>query len=154
MNGHQPVVVRAGGERDLELARQLLADGVTEEESRCRFRVRRDVEDRVRAEPRHLIGGDVADGVAASLARCQPYLSQLAQHGGRIGQLDVVELDRLARGDVADFARRVPVRDVANDVELLGRHGAMGDLDADHLGVVLPLAVDTVLETEGPEVVA
>lgn len=46
--------------------------------------------------------GDVADRVAAGFARGDAHGAQAAHDGGRIFDVDEVELDVLARGDVGD----------------------------------------------------
>ena len=66
----------------------------------------------------------------------------------------VVELDRLARCHVGDLARRILVRDVTHHIQLLRRHAPVRDFDADHLGIVLALAIDALLEAERAKIVA
>ena len=72
---------------------------------------------------------------------------------GRVGQRHVVHLDVLARGDVALAQRHVLLDHVRERVELVGRHAAERQLDADHLHVGLALAVDALLEAELDELV-
>ncbi len=69
-----------------------------------------------------------------------------------IGELDEVELDVLTRGDVAEAAR-VPLRDVGERPELIAREHALRDLHADHVQVVLPLAVEPAHQAECPPLV-
>ena len=66
-------------------------------------------------------------------------------------QRHVVDLDVLARGDVALVERRVLLDDVREGLELLGRDAAHRQLHADHLHVGLALAVDALLEAEADE---
>ena len=66
-------------------------------------------------------------------------------------QRDVVDLDVLARGDVALVERRVALDDVGEGLQLLGRDAAHRQLHADHLHVGLALAVDALLEAEADE---
>ena len=70
-----------------------------------------------------------------------------------VAQRDVVDLDVLARRDVALVERRVLLDDVGEGVHLLGGDAAEGKLDADHLHVGLALAVDALLEAEADELV-
>ena len=68
-------------------------------------------------------------------------------------QRDVVELDVLARGDVALVERRVLLHHVREGLHLLRRDAAEGQLHADHLHVGLALAVDALLQAEADELV-
>ena len=154
MDRDQAAVFLAGGVRDLELARQLLVDGVPQEVAQRRLGVRRDVEHAVIGDAGERVGGDVADGVAAGLARRDADLGEAAHHLRRVFEHHEVDLDRLSRRDVAELPRRIPVGDVGDGVELVGRQRAVRHLDAHHLAVGLTLAVRAVLEAERPEVVA
>ena len=105
-----------------------------------------DVELFVRARTGQVAGHDVTYGVAACLAAGQAHLGQLAHQVGHAGQLDVVHLHVLSCGDVAPTSR-VLVADPTQQVELLGRDGAGGQLDAHHLvGATLALAVHAVVQ--------
>ena len=63
-----------------------------------------------------------------------------------VGELDEVDLQVLARGDVPLLERGVPADDVAECLEVFGGERAAGDLDAHHLHVRLALAVDPAHE--------
>ena len=65
-----------------------------------------------------------------------------------------MELESLSRGNVAHLARREPICDIAQHVHLIGGHRAVRDLHPHHLGIVLALAVDAVLQAERAKVVA
>ena len=64
-----------------------------------------------------------------------------------------MDLDVLARRDVALVERHVLLHDVAEGVHLLRRDAAEGELDPDHVHVRLALAVDALLEAELDELV-
>ena len=96
-----------------------------------RLRVGRDVEGLGAADAGDRAGGDVAHAVAAGLARGDADGGQAAHEVGRVFDVDVVELDVLARGDVQD-AVGVFLGQLGQHVELLGRDAAEGDLDALH----------------------
>ena len=63
----------------------------------------------------------------------------------------MVDLDVLARGDVALVERRVALDAVREGLQLLGRDAAHRQLHADHLHVGLALAVDALLQAEADE---
>ena len=69
------------------------------------------------------------------------------------GQRDVVDLDVLARRDVALAQRRPALDRFREGLHLLGGDAAERELDADHLDVGLALAVDALLEAEADELV-
>ena len=108
--GYRAVLVR-GRERDLELARQELADLVADEVANERRAVRSDVVELVVAHAGPRVAGDVADSVAARLAAGQPHLAEDPQDLLRLAQWDVVELEVLARRDVALDQWRELLRD-------------------------------------------
>ena len=72
---------------------------------------------------------------------------------GRVAQRDVVDLDVLARRDVALVERRVLLDALAKASICSGDDAAERELDADHLHVGLALAVDALLEPEADELV-
>src|SRR5438876_8363177 len=61
-----------------------------------------------------------------------------------------MQLDILARGHMPDTGG-ILLGQFCNPAQLIRRQSAEGDLDTDHLDTGLPLAVNAVLETEGPE---
>ena len=136
MHVHQAAgVLPAAGERDLELAAEVLRVGMAEQEAHDRLRVGRDVEGLVAADAGERAGGDVAHRVAAGLAGGDADRGQAAHDVRRVLDVDEVELEVLPRGDVAD-AVGVLLGEVGQDVHLLRRHAAEGDLDALHAGRV------------------
>ena len=94
---HAAGVVLAARERDLELAAEVLRVVVAEQEERQRVRVGRDVERLRVADAGVRALRDVADGVAAGLARRDADGGQAAVHVGRVLDVHEVELDVLAR---------------------------------------------------------
>ena len=81
----------------------------------------------------------------------RPTAARSRQEVGDALELDEVELDVLAGGQVAP-APRVLLGDVRHGVELVGGQAAVGELGADHLVVAaLALAVDAVVQAEDPE---
>ena len=125
----------AAGERDLELAAEILRVGMAEQKAHGRLRVGRDVERLVAAHAGERAGGDVAHRVAAGFARRDADRGQAPHDVRRVLDVDEVELEVLARGDVAD-AVGVLLGEVGEDVDLLRRQAAEGDLDALHAGRV------------------
>src|SRR5713226_2323449 len=115
-------IVLAAGESNLELARQVVKIGMTQEVSRNAQGVRRDVKRFGGANTGHRAGRDVAHRVTASLAR----------------------------GEVA-APGRVFVANKRQDAELCGREHPRGNLDAQHLEARLPLAICAVLQAKGAE---
>ena len=104
-------------------------------------------------DPGEGVAGDVADGVAAALARGQAGVGELADQLRGVGQRDVVDLDVLAGGDVALVERRVLLDHAREGLHLLGGDAAHRQLHPDHLHVGLALAVDALLEPEADELV-
>ena len=152
MPGYRDVLVR-GRERRLHLARHQLGDRVADEVADVGHRVGRDVEELALGDPCPGIAGDVADRVAAALAGGEPGVGDLADELRRVRERHVVDLDVLARGDVALAQRGVVLDRVREGLHLLGGDAAQRQLDADHLHVGLALAVDALLEAEADELV-
>ena len=141
------------GEGGLHLARHQLRRGVAHEVAHVGAGVGRRVEQLALADARPRVAGHVAHGVAAALAARQAGVGELADRSRGVAQRDVVDLDVLARGDVALVERRVLLDHVGERLHLLRRDAAEGQLDADHLHVGLALAVDALLEPEADELV-
>src|SRR5262249_5806136 len=143
-------IVRGGRDGDLEFARQ-------EREFRVQRGVLADqlgpdarILDLLRRHAGPLIGGDVADGIAAGLDAVQPVPRQIAHGVGQLFQLDPVELDVLPRGEVPVAAVVVP-RNVGERAHLLGRQRAVRNADAQHVG--MQLQVDAVEQAQQLELV-
>ena len=119
-----------------------------QQEPRQRLGVRRDVERLVGGHAGELAGGDVADRVAARLARRQAGVGEPAHRRFDVVQLHEVQLHVLPRRDVAEAAR-VLLGHVGERVQLLAGQHALRDLHADHLRIVgLPLAVGAAHQPE------
>jgi hypothetical protein len=116
-------LVLAARERRLELAPEVLHVGMAEQEAHQRLRVRRDVERLGLAHARERARGDVAHRVAARLARGDADRREPPHQVGRVLDVDVVELDVLARGDVQDPVG-VLLGQRREHVELIRRHAA------------------------------
>jgi hypothetical protein len=92
-----------------------------------------------------MIGGDVADAVAAGLDRMHLDVGQRIENVGRVLELRPVELDVLARREVTKAA--IPfARDEGELAQLLGRQHAIGNGDAQHVGV--ELQIEAVLQAQ------
>ncbi len=83
-----------------------------------------------------VVGGGVADAVAPGLDGVHVDVSQRGQRVRRVLELDPVELQVPARGEVA-VAAVVLARDVGQLAQLARRQRAVGDGDAQHVGVEL-----------------
>ena len=92
-----------------------------------------------------MIGGDVADAIAAGLDGVHLDVGQAVEDVGNVAQLGPVELDVLAGGEVA-VAAVVLVGDVRKLAQLARVEGAIGHRDAQHVGV--ELKVEAVHEAE------
>ena len=128
-------LVAAAGEGDLELAPEVLHVGMTEQKVGQSPRVGGDVERLRVAHAGHRAGGDVAHRVAARLTGGDADRGQPSHQVGRVHHVDEMELDVLARGDVAD-AVGVLLRQVRQHLDLLRVEPAPRNLDALHAGRV------------------
>ncbi len=90
----------------------------------------------VRGRAREVIGADVADAIAAGLDRVHLDRRKVREGVGAIFQLDPVVLDVLAGGEVA-VAAIILVGDVGEHLHLARIERAIGDRDAQHIGVEL-----------------
>jgi hypothetical protein len=97
-----------------------------------------------------LVGGDVADALAAGLDRVHLDLGKLGQDIGRVFQPDPVELQVLTRGEVA-VAAVIGARDVRQHAELAGIDRAIGNGNAQHIR--MKLEVETVLQPQRLELI-
>ena len=85
-----------------------------------------------------LVGGDVAHAIAAGLHAVHADAGEIGHGVGQFGELDPVELDVLPRGEMA-VAAIVAARDMRQHAQLLRRQRAVGDGDAQHVGVQLQI---------------
>src|SRR5258705_14741 len=85
-----------------------------------------------------MIGGDVANAVAAGLHAVHFHFGKLDQHVGDLRKLRPVQLQILPRGEVA-VAAIVFARDGAELPQLAGRQCAVRYGDGEHVGVELQI---------------
>ena len=85
-----------------------------------------------------LVGRDVAHAIAAGLHAVHADAGEVGHGVRQFVELDPVELDVLPRGEVA-VAAIVAARDMGEHAHLLGRQRAVGDGDAQHIGVKLQI---------------
>ena len=97
-----------------------------------------------------MVAGDVADAIAAGLDRVHLDARQLGQDVGHVFEPRPVELDVLARGEVAVASVILPA-DVRERAQLSRRQQAVRDGDAQHRRVALD--VQAVLQAQRPELV-
>src|SRR5579875_419293 len=142
---------RGAVEGGLHLARHRLRGRMTYEIAHVGGRIGGHVEELVLGDARKGVAGDVADRVAAALARGEPGVSQLADRSLGVEQRHVVNLDVLPRRDVSLAQRRILLDHAREGLELLGCDRAEGKLGAHHLDVRLALTVDALLEAEFDE---
>ena len=109
----------------LDLARHQLRRGVAHEVAHVGAAYGRRVEELVLADAGPRVAGDVAHRVAAALAGGEAAVGDArGSASATSAQRDVVDLDVLARRDVALVQRRVLLDDVGEGVHLLRRDAA------------------------------
>ena len=143
--------VRAGGDRDLVLARQVGVVRVAVEEPRHLVEDGRHVEELVGGDACDRAARHVAHRVAARTDGRQPDLVEPAKDLGQGCELEIVELDRLARRQLAR-ALAVLERELPHCAQLLGRDPAGGQLDAEHERPDLRLVVVEAPPLEADEI--
>ena len=102
VNGGQGAVVAAAGEGDLELSGQALVERIAQQVQCDGFRVRRHVEHLALADSRQVAGGHVAHRVGAGFTGRDADFGEPAHDGAHVLEQGEMELDVLARGNVAD----------------------------------------------------
>ena len=147
VNGGQGAVVAAAGEGDLELSGQALVERIAQQVQCDGFRVRRHVEHLALADSRQVAGGHVAHRVGAGFTGRDADFGEPAHDGAHVLEQGEMELDVLARGNVADSGG-VGVGHLGDATQLIRRQPAEGDLDPHHLYARLTLAIDPVLQAE------
>ena len=150
VNRREGAVLLTAREGNFKFAGQTLIERIPQEMERNGFRIGRHVEYFPLADAGQVAGRHVADRIGAGLSGGQPDLSQATHNSRHILQLDKMQLDILARSHMPD-ACGIALGQFRHPAKLIGRHPAKRNLDADHLNPGLPLPVDTVLKTEGPE---
>ena len=138
VDAQRGAVVRRRADRDLELARH---EG--------KFRMQRHVLadhlgtdarilDLVGRDARPLVGRDVAHVIAARLHAVHADSGEIGHGVGQFCKLDPVVLNVLPRGEMA-VAAIVAARDMRQHAQLLRRQRAVGNGDAQHVGVQLQI---------------
>ena len=150
VQAHRRAVVGRAGDRDLELARQEREFGVQGRPLADDLAVDARVLDLVGGDAGVLVGGGVAEAVAAGLDGVHLDPRQLGQDVGRVLQPGPVVLDVLARGEMA-VAPVVAPGDMGELAHLHRRQQAVGDRHPQHVG--MELQIEPVHEAERLELV-
>ena len=131
----------AASEVDLELARQQLRNRAAHPVANEGACVGRWIKDLVLGDACPWVGGDIADGIAAGLARRQTAAAQHLQHVGHLVERNEVNLDVLPGGDVSLAQRREGLADVGEAIQLLRGDATHRQLNSVHVYVGLTLPV-------------
>ena len=150
VNLDRGAIMRRGGDREFELARQerefRMQRGVLPQQ----LRPDAGILDLARRHAGPLIRGDVAGVVARGLHGVNADLGEIGQRIRQFGELDPVELDVLPGGEMAVAAVVAP-RHMRQPPQLLRRQRAVGDRHPEHIGV--QLQIDAVLQPQHLEFV-
>ena len=138
VNTQRGAVVRRRPHRDLELARHERELGMQRHVLADHLGPDARILDLVRRHAGPLVGRDVANIVAAGLHAVHADAGEIGHGLGQLLELDPVELDVLPRGEMAVTAVVAP-RDVGQHAQLFRRQRAVGNGDAQHVGVELEI---------------
>ena len=133
--GQAAGLVPASGEGDLELPAEVLRVRMSHQKRGTGQRIGRRVEGLGPAHTGHRACGDISHRIAAGLARGDSHGGQSIHEVRRVVDVDIVELDVLARGHVQDVVG-VLLRELSKEVHLLCRDASERDLNAHHAGRV------------------
>src|SRR5438552_1400877 len=122
--------------RELELAREIRELGMERGPLADDFAPDERVHDLVSCDAGEMVGGYIAEGVARGLDRVHLHRRQLREDVGYALELGPVQLQVLARAEVA-VAAVVLARDLREFSQLLRRQEAVGNGDAQHRRVAL-----------------
>ncbi len=136
MHAHGGAVVGRAGDGDLELAWQEAELGMERRPLANDLAPDARVLDLVDRGAGEMIGRHVADDVAAGLHGMHVDFGERGQGVGGVLELDPVELQVLARGEMP-VAAVVLAGDVGELAQLAGRQRAIGNGDPQHVGVEL-----------------
>ena len=150
VEGDGRAVFGGAGDGDLELARQPGELGMQRRPLAQDLAPRARVLELVIGGAGERIGGDVAHAIAAGLDAVHLDIGERREHLGNIDQLHPVELKVLPRGEMAVAAVPAPP-DHGELAQLLRRQHAIGDGDAQHIGV--ELEIEPVAQAQRPELV-
>ena len=123
--------VRAARDRDLELARQVREPAIAHEVARDVVHDRGRVEELIRRDARERAADDVAPHVAAGLRTREPDPRERVEYLGQVLDLQPVQLQALARRDVARAAPEAQ-RQIGDRGELRRSADPVRDADAHH----------------------
>ncbi len=143
-------IMGGAGYGDLELARQERKFRMRARPLPQELRRRARVLDLVRRDAGEMIGGDIADAIAGGLDGVHLDFRQRLENIGRVDELRPVVLEILARREMA-VAAVIFVRDVGKAAHLARGERAIGNGDAQHIGV--ELKIEPVHQAEGAEFV-
>src|SRR5882762_5262938 len=135
---------------ELELAREIRELGMERGPLADDFAPDERVHDLVPCDSGEMVGGDIAEGIARRLDRVHLHRRQLREYVGYALEFRPVQLQILARAEVAVTAV-VLARDLREFSQLLRRQQAVGDGDAQHRRVTLD--VEAVPEAQRAELV-
>jgi hypothetical protein len=136
MELHRRAISVRRNHRDLELARQEAEFGVEAGPLAEQLCIRARIYQLVSSGAGILVRADVADAIAAGLDGVHFHLGEIGQQVWRLFQLDPVVLDVLAGGEMSITAV-IFVSDIAQHTHLCSIQSAIGDRDAQHIGVEL-----------------
>ena len=140
-------VVRASGERDLELPAEVLRIRMPQHEVRHSLGVRSHVKGLVLADARMRAAGDVADDVSARLAGSDADFRQTSHQVRRVVDIHEMALEVLTRRNM-QHAHGVLFGNVCQRDQLIRVQPSHRDLDALHLDPILTLPVDAMAQSE------
>ena len=121
----------ACGDRDFVLARQVRVLAIAVKKCRSLGNQRRHIENFVVIDARDRTSRDVAHDVAASAHRGEADAFELLENLGKLVERDVVQLDILARGQLALVAA-VALGDLPDRPQPVGAQDAAGDFHPHH----------------------
>ena len=138
VEGDGRAILGGAGDGDLELARQPAELGMQRRPLAQDLAPGARVLELVIGGAGERIGGDVAHAIAAGLDAVHLDIGERGQHVGNVDELHPVELQVLPRGEMA-VAAIPPPPDHGELAQLLGREHAIGNGDAQHVGVQLEI---------------
>src|SRR6267143_1381781 len=147
---HRGAVGLGAVHRELEFAREVRKLGMKRRPLADDLAPDKRVHDLVLCDAGEMIRGDIAKGIARGLDRVHLHRRQLRKDVGHALELGPVQLQVLARAEVA-VAAVVLVCDLRELSQLLGREQAVGNGDAQHRRVALD--VEAVAEAQRAELV-
>ena len=136
----------AGRKADLEFARHLLSQRISQKMLDRTIKMLRDIHMLTRTYAGERTGGDIAYGVATGFASGQSGRGQMAKHRRRMLKRNVMHLNVLACSDMYDIMARIFLQHIGDHVQLGRIQASSRKLDAHHVDTFLPLAIDPHLQ--------